>query len=86
MVCLSTTFSVILSTRMTFDAFAPGAAKNMNVRPAALAFKKAANQDFVSFQDYSADRTDPVPVARKAVNAAPDVHKAILAAVQGRKG
>ena len=67
-------------------AFAPGAAKDMDMTAAARAFKKAANKDFQPLKNSAADRAYPIPVSAKAVRASPDVHEAIFAAVHRRKG
>ena len=61
------------------------AAQDMDMGTAAPAFKEAGDEDFVSFEDYTADRTYAAPVSAKAVNAAADVHETVFAAVQGRE-
>ena len=54
--------------------------------PAAGALKHAGHKDLVFLEGAAADRADPRPVSVEAVNAAFDVHKPVLAAVEGRKG
>jgi len=53
----------------------------MNMGAFAGILIKAGNQYFVCSQNDSADRTNAVASALKTVNAAPDVHEAIFAAV-----
>jgi len=58
----------------------------MHVGTAARTLEKAGNQDLVVFKNYSADRAYTVAIATEAVKAAFDVHEAVFASVQGRKG
>ena len=50
---------------------------------AARTLKEAADKNFVSFKNNAADRALPIPLSNEAVNAAPDVHEPVSAAVQG---
>jgi hypothetical protein len=45
--------------------------------------KKPRDQDFVRREDRPADRANPLTLAVKAVNAAPDVHKPVFGAIRG---
>ena len=58
----------------------------MYMGAAAGAFEKAGNKNFVLSENCSADRAYTIPFAAKAVDAATDVHEAVFAAVQRRKG
>lgn len=49
------------------------------------ALEQAAQQDFIAFQDTPAHGAEPVPFPTKAVNAAANVHKAVVTAVKRRK-
>jgi hypothetical protein len=53
---------------------------------AAGPLKHPGDEDVVVPQPRSADRTDPVPFAVKAVNAAPYVHEPVLSPGKGREG
>ena len=53
---------------------------------AARPLEESGDEDFFVFEDYAADRADAVPASAEAVNAAPDVHKTVFAAVQGGEG
>jgi hypothetical protein len=65
--------------------FTPRAANNVHMGTVAGALKKAGNENLVSFQDGSADRTNAFAAALQAVRAAPDVHEAVFTAVQRGK-
>jgi hypothetical protein len=72
--------------RLQAETFAVGTAQDMNVGTAAGVRKEAGNENFTVLQNHAADRAYPHPVSVKAVNAAPDMHETVFAAVQGRKG
>lgn len=57
----------------------------MNMGAAAWAFKHTANQNFVSVKNGITDRTYTVPLSGKTKRTAPDMHKAVFAAVQRGK-
>ena len=58
----------------------------MNMCAVAWALKEAADEDVVPLEQKAADRANAIPVTADAVEAAPDVHEAVFAAVKGRKG
>jgi len=49
---------------------------------AAGTFEKAGNQNLVLVKDCPTNRADSVTIPAETVNAAPDVHEAVYAAVQ----
>jgi hypothetical protein len=57
----------------------------MNMGAAARALKEAGDENIVSSKDDSANRTHTVAITLQTVNAAPYVHEAVFAAVQGGK-
>ena len=58
----------------------------MDMIAAAGPFKHAGNQDVAAAQADAADRAKAGPLSAHAVDAAPDMHQAVLAAGEGWKG